>query len=467
MGTTVFKSLFVATIVATIVASAGPAHAQDAHYWTQRYGTTATLLGGTVVGSVRDLSATYYNPGGLALSAAPASILGAKAFQFNNIIVVNGAADGVDLSSPAFRPAPDLIAGMISGADSRHRFAYSLLIRQRFDIQLQGRRIDTRDVISNALGVESFAGEILFAQDLTETWGGVTWSTTLGDHIGIGVTQYLAFRTQNSRFHTLAQALTTAQDVAVTISVDDYDFNHLRTLWKTGIAFDLGSLAAGVTITTPSIGLFGSGSATFTRTVAGQDRDGDGILDESFASNFQDGVAANFGSPLSVAFGTAYRVGATTGHFSAEWFDNVSRHQVLATEPFVAQSSGELVSNPLIHELSSVFNYGFGLTHEVSEKFSAFGSVVSDYSGRMIESDANLAISSWDIYHLTGGAAFTVGGTELTVGLGYSFGSAPVQQPIDFTGASEANQLRGVTNPDSRVKFRGFRFIFGFSVARQ
>ncbi len=463
MGTAVFKSLFVATIVASTV----PAHAQDAHYWTQQYGTTATLLGGTVVGSVRDLSATYYNPGGLGLSAAPASILGAKAFQFNNLIVANGAADGVDLSSPAFRPAPDLVAGLISGVDSRHRFAYSLLTRQRFDIELQGRRIDSRDIISNALGVESFAGEILLAQDLTEMWGGVTWSTKLGEHIGIGVTQYLALRTQSSRFHTIAQALTTAQSVAVTISVDNYDFNHLRTLWKTGIAFDLAPLTAGVTITTPSIDLLGSGSATFNRTIVGQDRDGDGIQDESFASNFQDGVAANFGSPVSVAFGASYRVGATTGHFSAEWFDNVSRRQVPETEPFAAQSSGELMSNPLIHELSSVFNYGFGLTHEVSQKFSAFGSFVGDYSGRVIESDANLAISSWDIYHLTGGGAFTVAGTELTIGLGYSFGGAPVLRPIDFTGASEAHQLQGLPNPDARVKFRGFKFILGFSVVRQ
>ena len=45
----------------------------------------SALLGGTVVGSVRDLSATYYNPGGLGLSAAPASILGTKAFLVTSL----------------------------------------------------------------------------------------------------------------------------------------------------------------------------------------------------------------------------------------------------------------------------------------------------------------------------------------------------------------------------------------------
>ena len=39
------------------------ARPQDSHYWTNQYGTRATLLGGAVIGSVLDLSGTYYNPG--------------------------------------------------------------------------------------------------------------------------------------------------------------------------------------------------------------------------------------------------------------------------------------------------------------------------------------------------------------------------------------------------------------------
>ena len=36
--------------------------AQDTQYWNIQYGTRSTLLGGAVIGSVADLSATYYNP---------------------------------------------------------------------------------------------------------------------------------------------------------------------------------------------------------------------------------------------------------------------------------------------------------------------------------------------------------------------------------------------------------------------
>ncbi len=66
------------------IASAG-ASGQDAHYWSQQYGTRSTLLGGAVIGSVNDLSATYYNPAALALSDDPAFLLSAQAYQFRNL----------------------------------------------------------------------------------------------------------------------------------------------------------------------------------------------------------------------------------------------------------------------------------------------------------------------------------------------------------------------------------------------
>ena len=42
--------------------------AQDAHYWTLQYGPKSSLLGGAVIGSIKDISGTYYNPGALSLS---------------------------------------------------------------------------------------------------------------------------------------------------------------------------------------------------------------------------------------------------------------------------------------------------------------------------------------------------------------------------------------------------------------
>ena len=53
--------------------------AQDANYWTNQYGSRSMILGGAVIGSVLDISGTYYNPGGLSLIEDPDVFLAAKA----------------------------------------------------------------------------------------------------------------------------------------------------------------------------------------------------------------------------------------------------------------------------------------------------------------------------------------------------------------------------------------------------
>ena len=45
--------------VVSLLGLAAPGLAQDSHYWTNQYGSRATLLGGAVIGGVLDLSVTY------------------------------------------------------------------------------------------------------------------------------------------------------------------------------------------------------------------------------------------------------------------------------------------------------------------------------------------------------------------------------------------------------------------------
>jgi hypothetical protein len=42
-----------------------PAMSQDSNYNTNQYGSRSALMGGAVVGGVRDTSAGFYNPGAL------------------------------------------------------------------------------------------------------------------------------------------------------------------------------------------------------------------------------------------------------------------------------------------------------------------------------------------------------------------------------------------------------------------
>lgn len=96
--------LFVALLVCLVPAR--PARAQDSNYWTNKYGTRSILLNGAVIGGPVDLSAMYYNPGGLALLKDPGTVLTVKAFAFSNISLPDaggGTSTSMTRAPPFFR----------------------------------------------------------------------------------------------------------------------------------------------------------------------------------------------------------------------------------------------------------------------------------------------------------------------------------------------------------------------------
>jgi len=216
----------------------------------------------------------------------------------------------------------------------------------------------------------------------------------------------------------------------------------------------------GLTITSPSLNITGSGSVGTHFFLNGIDRDGDGINDNEFDSNFQDEVISEYKSSWAVGFGGGYRFGKFKFHLSAEWYDAVAKFSVLDTEPFLSQGSGETLTNDLTHELKSVINYGLGVDFFSSESLILSGSFVTDFSARNPETETNLTVSTWDIYHISGGSTFKVGNSDLTLGLEYAFGSKEIDQQIDIT--DPGNEQNADIEKQSKVTIQRIKLLIGF-----
>ena len=80
--------ILAATILGWILP--GPAQGQDTHYWTEQYGARSMLLSGSVIGSVNDMSAVFYNPGALGYLIKPELVLSASAYQIRQLKVKDG-----------------------------------------------------------------------------------------------------------------------------------------------------------------------------------------------------------------------------------------------------------------------------------------------------------------------------------------------------------------------------------------
>jgi len=443
----------------------GIGKSQDTHYWNLQYGTRSTLLGGAVIGSAQDFAATYYNPGAISLFPNPEFLLSAQVYEWTTLTVKDGGGLGEDLSYSSIKPAPSLLAGSFTlNWLKKHKFAYSILTRQYMKFGFEGRRGDTRDVISGAPGDEVFGGEIIGDQDLSELWIGLTWSNQVHSNIGVGITQYLAVRNQKTRFQVIAHAWNEMNNIlATSILLDQIDYLNYRLLWKGGIAVNLKPLTLGLAITTPSVNLFGSGSSLYDLAVNGLDVNNDGAADPIFAANYQKDISSSYKSSWTIGGGFGYKFKNFRLHFSSEWFNKINNFDVLKAEDFTAQSYDTTLSTTVSHELKSVLNWGVGLEAFLSERFSGFGSFITDYSAYVPQTETNLALSTWDIYQIAFGTVFSVGRAELTVGATYAFGSDNVERLADFSGADEENQLRG-EGSQTELTYSRLKLIFGFSI---
>jgi len=430
--------------------------AQDTHYWNHQYGTRSTLLGGAVIGSVTDMAATYYNPAALALFPNPEILLSGKVYQYNSLNLENGAGPGKDLTYNSIKAAPSIFAGSFTfDWLGDHSLSYSILTRSSMDFGIEGRRDGIREEDPNEL----MAGELIANQDLSDLWMGLTWSKRITQNISIGISPFLSARNQKTRKHAYNEIQEQLSgDVSASIITQQFEYNIYSVMAKIGIGAIYDPLTVGLTLTTPYLNLTGEGS-----TLINIVRTGPGIDEETlYIINGQLDVDAEYQAPLSVGFGIGYSMGNHRLHLSAEWFDAVNKYNILNTNDFTGQSDGETYANRVNTEAKSIFNYGIGGEFYLKEKLWLYASFVTDFSASIPDTKTNLGISTWDIYHLSGGVLFTIGRSDVTLGINYAFGTSELRGPVNLPEGEFQNKIINAFE-DSAVTYNRVKLLFGFS----
>jgi len=452
----------VSTLLATaVLLVAGVSSAQDTHYWTQNYGTRGELLQGTVVGSIIDLSSVYYNPGTLALQRNPAVILGTKAFELQTI-TLEDTKRGVEapLESRSFGPAPTIFAGIFPPRWLDGQLAYSVLTRNDFDFRLEAVGSGTL-APARADSIVLAGGEVFLDQNMTGVWGGPTWSRAWGK-MGVGVTGFVAYHGQRTRSQLIVQGLRPSGEGAAATFIDNIDYWHFRLVFKAGVAWNYMPLTFGIAATAPGVGLYGRGSALIDFFSVGFDIDNDGVRDTELIANFADDLPADYKSPGSIAGGASYRYKKTTVHTSAEYFGSVDEYEVMPTQVFASPTTGEQYTQSTTLALDNVFNWGVGIEQHVIDWFKVYGSFITDNSAYVPGTSTTVAVSNWDLKHVMGGAAFTFLDTDVTLGIGYSWGSERLRE-IEHLQTDAEQAGAPDLDVDALLKYRKWNFIIGFA----
>ena len=463
------KYKLILPLLLILPAVSAAALAQDSHYWTNPYGTRGQLVGGVVIGSIVDLSSTFYNPGAIVKTQDANLIITTSAFQLTSVRIEDVFWGNQDIETWQFDLAPDIFAFRFTKKEKKNQFAFSYLTRYYSKLRDNIYQIDQRDVLDwTGGGLDDFSGSYDGELRLYEGWGGISWSRALSDSIGIGITQYIAVRDQHGTFGITAQAVNpNTLEGGAALFEDKYNYWHVRLLWKAGVLFDYNPLTFGFSLTTPSIGLFGSGNTFYNRSIINLDINDDGSPESSLASNYQDDATVTYRSPLSIGAGMSYRLGGELGtsviHISLEWFSGLNEYTVIDTEDFTAQTSGETISNDFALALSPVLNWGIGFEQIFSDSFTMYASFIKDGSSLAQSNDSRLALNSYDLYHISWGSAFSIFRFHITFGLGFGFGSTTDYKLFPIDGLQEGAFPDLETVPVT-YKYRRLLTVVGFAI---
>jgi hypothetical protein len=290
-----------------------------------------------------------------------------------------------------------------------------------------------------------------------ENWGGLTWSKTLGERYSVGTTLYGVYRSQDTRLQGLVQAFGGNGYGSSGTSVQELNFWAGRVLAKFGVLADYGKTVVGVSFTTPGMHVVGSGTSEFVRSIIG-DVNFDGVSDSGAQTSFVKNADAEFRSPASVALGVSYRFDVLTLHATTEYFASLDPFTVLSSPAPNAGPGVTGVDVTYQYAAKSVWNGGVGVEYKFSDSGTAYGAFVSDRSCNQPVDGTPIVVSTWDINHVSGGVALQIGGTELTLGMGYAWGGNPIKRTIPPTGDLPPNII------PQKVDYTRMNFIIGISL---
>lgn len=457
------------TIFITLYFSFSGLFAQDAHYWTQQYGTSSILLSNSTIGGAEDLGAVFYNPARLGLIENPAFLISADVYELQRLKAKDAFGEKANVSKSDFGGVPSMTAGTFKvGFLKNHRFAYSILIRQRMNLDFDYKREDYGDLLDQFEGKENFSSYIRLNTKLQEEWYTLSWSYPIKENISIGVNTTGTRYTQRKGNQIDLFALSESNQTASYNFDRNYSLTHYGILWKAGLAIEKPHWRAGLTFTTPTLILSGKGNFSFEEFYSGID--GQSVREDVYTSNEQEDLPSKHRSPWAIGIGNTFILGKHKIHLSGEWYSRISKYSLMQSEPFTSQSTGEILSFELIDDLNAVLNAGIGAEFHLSDRTSLFLSGSTDFSaakGNIALFSENQPIArnstiTSDFFHTGLGFIFKLPWVDLTLGGARTGAKQKFIRPIDFPSESDD----GIFDQDeySTLNWERWRLIFSISI---
>jgi len=456
-------------------------YGQDNHYWYMKYGGEASGMGGAVIAGTRDNSAVFYNPGALGFIDDLSISVNATVYMAQLSRIFNGAGDGLTLKQWRYTYFPQMLSGMLPFKKlERWRFGYTLMSRYNSYYRFNILETAKYDVIESIDGEESFVGTYEYFNDINEQWGGLGASYRVSDIFSLGLTAFASYRNQFYQQVYNARTVPVQDTNYFLVSLGDYDnirYIHWKLIIKLGFALDLEKWKIGLSMTMPSIAIYGDADVQREINLTNFNRINPELASgDLLAIDRQTFLPMHNRSPLSIAIGIRHQGDKTSIEIDGEYFFGIKPYKMIDAEgqPFIYPP--ELVPEDIQEEYDflAVYNYanpvlnaGIGLKHHFSEKVDMLCGFHTDFNFKRYEEEADgylISSGSWNLYHFTGGIAYKMKSSLISLGLNYYFGiENDIPQLLSFSAPKDYLGLSGEITEDAYVRVHGLAGVISFT----
>ncbi|MCG8576625.1 MAG: hypothetical protein MI810_17230, partial [Flavobacteriales bacterium] len=469
-------------IALTLVLLTEQLTAQDTHYWSEHFGTRATLLGGAATAGLGDNATVYYNPAAMAFVEDPNLSVTVNAYKMRAINVSNALGDGLDVKQTQFLTYPNLIAGILKFSKwPRLSAGYAVITKKTFNSNFDYLHQAEYDVDSNGT-TENYIASYNYNHNVLEYWAGGGFSYQLGARWSFGLSHFGIYKnvnyTNNIDMATLPISDPT-QDVSRVSSKIDFNYWSVKGNFKPSLNFNTEAFRWGVTYTTPTFHIMGRAnvfrefSASNLQSLSGGDvvftdrREKQKVKTKDFGS-LAFGVSMRFGSKAwlhitnELYFGAPYYLLFDPQNPINTYPSGVPEDQVLAffgNQNFLAYGEKYI----------PVINSGIGYEVRFSDKWDMMTGVRTDFNhvapGNQYYTLQKIIIESskWHLTHWSIGFGYnTKSKKKWTVGLDYSFVPRfQFSQFMNFTSPDANNLLQGTRTTEAWARQISLKLVLG------
>lgn len=410
--------------------------AQDTHYGTHQFGTRSALLGGAVVGGMRDNSMIFYNPAAIAFIDSSSFSINATMYQVENTRIKNILTEEKEFKSLQLASVPLLTSGQFKTNIPKLRVSYGIFSPVAFQFRGQARIEGPYAVVDDneSPGKETFIGDQNLFSRLRELDVAVGASYKLNEAWSVGLTHIVNVRSQNYNRAVFTHYLLNNNDhtLVSTSLTQSFNYFNVRYLPKLGIAFRGNKWSWGATVTSPGIRVLGTGAVGVAIVATNVKAVGSG-RSTIIANGRQTALKSFFKSPYTIATGVHVAQGKTQLSLTAQYFGRQKIYSILraTNPPFVhpANASGLLNSDVIMQvktAMRPVLNVALGLEQVLSERLSLNASIRNNqsyYDPELLnESGIKPDLTTWDLYHVTGGVTIRKERSSMSLGLTLGMG---------------------------------------------